>query len=80
MGQDDQGIDEITFTVPVPIEILAEASPDPRGTPNYAPLNLTITEFDETTNIGKFTPSLRTIIDNFAQEPEELTFDPYVFI
>ena len=76
MGQDDQGIEEITFTVPIPIEILAEASPDPRGTPNYAPLNLTITEFDETTNIGKFTPSLRTIIDNFAQEPEELTFDP----
>ena len=66
---------EIDFLIPFPVEILFEGIPDPRGTPNYAGLNITVDEYDSATNLGKFSPSLRTIFDNYAQEPE-LNFDP----
>ena len=61
---------EVFWPVGYPLEILFNAIPDPRGTPNYTSFNTTIQDINFTDGTIEINPTLNQIIGNFTQEPE----------
>ena len=70
---------EVFWPVGYPLEILFNAIPDPRGTPNYTSFNTTIQDINFTDGTIEINPTLNQIIGNFTQEPE-LGIDPLASI
>ena len=61
---------EVFWPVGYPLEIVFNAIPDPRGTPNYTSFNTTIQDINFTDGTIEINPTLNQIIGNFTQEPE----------